>query len=372
MSHVKVLTIGDQHIKPSNIPEVDIFLTKLDEYLSRNKPDIIISMGDLLHTHEKLYSVCLNKVVEYVNILRKHAPTYILVGNHDFFNNQEYLNCNHWLNVLKEYDNVKIVDDVFILNYNSGDNRSHNIKLTLCPYVPDGRFKEALNTKKGEWEDSNCIFAHQLLDGAKMGAITAENIEKWNDTDPMLIGAHIHDKQWVQNNFYIVGSVLQEAFGESDDKSILLLTLNPNDKIVNKDNIVYEEINLDLPKKKILYIDMDELENFNIDKLNLSTTEYKLTINGNCEEFEAFKKTTKYKELIKKVKIVFKHKREYLQHKKKEYEDIKDIDISKKQNFNNILQDLITKEENPFLDELMNTIVYNNSNKLEHENIIIL
>lgn len=360
----KILCIGDQHFKPSNILQVDIFLKKLDQWLSINPVDIIISMGDLLHTHERLHTQALNKALEYINILRKYSLTYVMVGNHDGSNNSIYLSSNHWLNCIKKHDNVVVVDNVFII-------KKDGVKITMCPYVPDGKFKTALDTKKGEWEDSTCIFAHQLFDGAKMGAIVAENVEKWEDNNPMLFCAHIHDSQWVQDNMYIVGSAMQEAFGESEDKTLLLITIDGNDKL---DKTYFDEnqkkftlIDLDLPKKKIVYLDMDELETFDIEKLK-ENTEYKLTIDGDQEEFDAFKKTVKYKTLIKKVKIVFKHKRSFLNEKRERTEDeiliLKNNPESHK-TFNKILEELINKESNSYITELFNNLVLQRSGEKE-------
>ena len=38
------------------------------------------------------------------------STTYILVGNHDLINNQQFLSTNHWMNALKDWPNIFIVD----------------------------------------------------------------------------------------------------------------------------------------------------------------------------------------------------------------------------------------------------------------------
>lgn len=353
---LKILCIGDQHFKPSNLPQVDIFLKKLEEWLSENEVNLIISMGDLLHTHERLHTQALNKALEYIELLAKYSPTYVMVGNHDGINNQIYLSSNHWLNSIKHYDNVTVIDDITILNINK-------IKITLCPYVPDGKFRTALDTKKGEWEDSMCIFAHQLFDGVKMGSIVAEDVEKWEDDDPMLFGAHIHDKQWVQDNMFIVGSAMQEAFGESEDKTLLLLTLNEGETLSRKffenNKEKFQMVDLDLPKKKILYMDMEELEKFDLETLK-NNTDYKLTVDGDQEDFDAFKKTTKYRNMIKKVRIVFKHKRSFITEKRDNILSLKEKPESYKK-FNKILEELVEQENNPYITELFNNLVLQRS-----------
>lgn len=357
---LKILCIGDQHFKPSNIPQVDIFIQKLEEWLVNNPVDLIISMGDLLHTHERLHTQAFNKAIQYIDVLSKYSEVYIQVGNHDGINNSLYLSQNHWLTPFKKFKNVTVVDDVTIIE-------KEGVKITLCPYVPDGKFQLALDTKKGEWENSTCIFAHQLFDGVKMGAIVAENVEKWDEDNPMLFGAHIHDRQWVQNNMYIVGSAMQEAFGETEDKTLLFLKITEGDSLSrnffenNCDK--FSLIDLNLPKKRILYMSMDELNVFDLDSLK-ENIEYKLTVDGDQEEFDAFKKTIKYKTLIKKVKIVFKHKRTFLLEKREKTQSLQERPESHKK-FNKILEELVTEEGNPYITELFNSLVLQRSGDKE-------
>ena len=68
-------------------------------------------------------------------------------------------------NIFKEWKNITIVDNIVIKEFIETNNK---YKFTFTPFVPDGRFKEALNTKECEWKDSNCIFSHQLINNAKI------------------------------------------------------------------------------------------------------------------------------------------------------------------------------------------------------------
>ena len=353
---MKVLFIGDQHFETKNLPQVDIFINKLKCYLEENKVDIIVSMGDLLHKHERLHTLCLNKAVEYINMLSSFAKTYILVGNHDATSNTIFLGENHWLNCLKNKKLCTIIDNVVIENFN-------NIKLTFVPYVSDGRFKEALNTRKDEWEESDIIFSHQLINNAKMGSIISENVEDWDENLPLVISGHVHDKQKVQSNWYYLGSCSQQAFGESHDKTILLLTINDNK------NIKFEEINLHLPTKKIIYMDISDIDNIDEIKFKDKDIEYKIVFNGEQSEFDSFRKTNKYKNIKKLgVKLDFKHKRVIINNKKRDLKkQIKELTKS----FNEILKDLIDKENNDYIKDMFLNIVLNQS-KIENDDIIIL
>ena len=99
---VKVLFIGDPHFKIDNIPEVEVFINKVTELTENKKPDFIVIAGDLLHTHERLHTIALNKAYDFIDKMRTISPTYVLVGNHDMCNNSQFLTENHWMNGLKK------------------------------------------------------------------------------------------------------------------------------------------------------------------------------------------------------------------------------------------------------------------------------
>ena len=244
---MKILCIGDPHFRVDNIEETKIFTTNLSKYLDKNEIDIVIVMGDVLHTHEKIHTFALNAAFDFFKMLSsKNKPIYCLVGNHDATSNTIFLTNNHWMNVLKGWTNINIVD--FPIKVLIG---KHDI--VLCPYVPDGRFVEALNHVE-DWRESICVFGHQLIDGAKMGMIVAKDVEKWKEEYPMLVSGHIHDKQWIGKNVYYTGSSLQHSFGEGGDKSLAIIDINEDTRID------IEEIYLEIKKKKIIYADVSELD----------------------------------------------------------------------------------------------------------------
>ena len=133
-----VLCIGDPHIQVANIPETDLLIERLINLATEKKPDLIVLLGDLLHEHERLHTIPLNNACEFIKKMRDIAKTYCMVGNHDQINNQQYLNENHWMNVIKEFKNVIVIDKVITETVN-GD------KLIFVPFVAPGRFIEALN-----------------------------------------------------------------------------------------------------------------------------------------------------------------------------------------------------------------------------------
>lgn len=335
----KFIVIGDPHIKVSNIEEVNLLIERLIQLIKDNQPDFIVVLGDVLHDHERLHTTALNKAYEFIDKLRSIVPTYVLVGNHDMTSNQNFLNQNHWLNGMKEWDNVTIVDVVHTLNH---DNKL----FFFCPYVPNGRFIEALDTyEKESWKKATCIFAHQEFYGCAMNAITSVEGDKWDLKYPHIISGHIHSKQRIQKNIYYTGSAMQHAFGESTKNIIAVVEFN------NKKDYELKEIDLKLPRKKIIHSSIEDINSVTIPEE--SKDKIKITISGGYNDFKTFKKTKKYKDLIKSgTKVVFKPKKIKIKKGTKEPENNTDTE----NDFKTILQEMITKENNSYLTQTYNYI----------------
>lgn len=334
-----VIFIGDPHFQVSNIEEVDIFITKITELVAKRKPDIVVIGGDLLHTHERLHTIAMNKAYEFVDKMRTITKTYVLVGNHDYIQNQQFLTNNHWMNAMKDWTNVVIVDKVICKTIN-------NEKLVFVPYVPPGRFVDALDTIGDEWRDASCIFAHQEFYGCKMGAIVSEEGDKWSLDNPCVVSGHIHSRQILQKNIYYSGSAMQHAFGESEKNIIACLD-------ICKRTYSLDEVDLSLPRKKIVYVDTETIDEFVIP--NDTEDKIKVSVSGNYNEFKALKKTKKYKELIKKgLKVVFKPKRldNVLTNTDNMSYNVEDERVE----FVNILDSIIKRENNEYLKKIYTTV----------------
>ena len=320
---MKILFIGDPHIKTDNHEEVDILLLELRKICESTQIDRIIIGGDLMHYHERIFTQALNKSLEFVTTLSAFAPTDILVGNHDMINNQQFLTSNHWLNVLSHYKNVSIIDKPVL--------RIHDdFSYMLCPYVYPGRFIEALQTQDDEeWKTCNVIFAHQEFKGCKMGAIISKDGDVWNEEFPQVISGHIHDNQTPQKNIYYPGAPLQHAFGDTEKRVVC---------VIDEKGII-TNIGLDVPKKKIIKTTLSNLDCSKMD------SNIKIKLTATPEEFKAFKQTQQYKECIEKgVKI---------QLQIKQTETLK----SEQTNFRLILQELIQSDGDSLLKKIYSQIL---------------
>lgn len=352
---ISAIFIGDPHVQVSNIPEVDIFIERLLILVNEKKPDFIVVGGDLLHTHERLHTIALNKAYELVDKLRQITKTYVLVGNHDMCNNQQFLTDNHWMNGMKDWNNIVIVDQVCTLEY-PGQT------FVFCPYTPPGRFAEALDTIGPSWINAKCIFAHQEFAGCKMGAIVSIEGDKWPTDYPEVVSGHIHSRQIPQPNIYYTGSAMQHAFGESEKNIIAYLEFNPYTPGYTR-----EEIDLELPRKKIVYVDVQDLDEYNPP---VTQDKLKVTVSGSYDEFKALKKTRKYKELLDTgVKVVFKPKKIRLS-KNEEAKSEEPASDVRNQDFVQLLNDMILEQKNKYLVQAYELVV--NSKQIEANDMMFL
>ncbi len=321
---MKIVAVGDTHFRVDNMHIVDRLIEEIIIKMKLIRPDLIVLLGDILHDHERLHTLALNRALDFINKLRVIAKVYVLVGNHDMINIYLFLSDNHWMNALKQWNNVCIVDKVAHLEY-----PEMNANFLFCPYVAPGRFQEALDTHEYQWRDADIIFAHQEFKGCKMGAIISEEGDEWDIDDPFVISGHIHSKQSPQENIMYPGSSMQVAYGETNENIILLVEFN--------DGIELTEFTLNIPRKRIVYIGTDTFEQYDPPE---TEDEIKITIKGKYCDFKAIKKTSKYKELIKKgFKISYKHEKLNITSEKKV--EVKD--------FSKILESLIESEDDIFL-----------------------
>ena len=332
---MQIVAIGDTHFKVDNMNIVDKLIEEIVSKLTRLKPDLIVLLGDILHDHERLHTLALNRALDFINKLRNISKVFVLVGNHDMINHDQFLSDQHWMNALKHWDNVCIVDKVEHLECSD-----INANFLFCPYVAPGRFQEALETHEFDWRESDIIFAHQEFKGCKMGAIISEDGDEWDIDDPFVISGHIHSKQSPQDNIMYPGSSMQVAYGESNENIILIVDYDDGE-------IELTEQILNIPRKRIVYIDTGSFDQY---EPPTTEDEIKITIKGKYTDFKAIKKTSKYKKLVKMgFKISYKHEKLDITTDKKKAE-VKD--------FTNVLESLVKSSSDEFLnkayDKLLN------------------
>lgn len=336
----KCLFIGDPHFQISNLDVVDMFIKEITEFLKNNVFDFVVVAGDILHTHERIHSLVLNKACRFIKTLCSMFKTFILVGNHDYISNTQFLTDNHWMNSMKEWNNVSIVDKPTTHQQN-GKN------FLFVPYVFPGRFKEAIKTHIDNWDDYTCIFAHQEFKGCKMGAITSETGDVWEKEDCLVVSGHIHSKQRPQTNIFYPGTPFQHSFGDTGNNVIVEINFH---NACDSYDIIEHKMNL--PGKKTLYLDIDSIRNFSSEQ-SVKEEEIKISLKCTNSEFKTFKNSYKYKELTKLgLKIIHKSQ-------DTETKNIKSNDLSSDDHFDSRLKDTIIQKQNPYLTQAYELIINN-------------
>jgi DNA repair exonuclease SbcCD nuclease subunit len=283
---LKCLVIGDLHFQTSNLDEADIFTKRVIKIVSKYKPDFVVILGDLLHTHEIIRTMPYILVCKLVEQLSHLCHVYVLIGNHDYINNSQFLSTNHVFGPLKRWPNVSIVDQPIL-------KKIRNLTFIFCPYVPTGRFIEALDTLVSDsdsWDLADCIFAHQSFAGAKSNGIELKG-DYWDQDYPPIISGHIHESQTVGDNIFYPGSALADRYDESD-KRLWLVQFGHDDPPY----FTYKKINLMLKPKKTIEINVDDVEKFDTGILQKSYI--RLMITGSNEKIIVFKKKPIYKKLL--------------------------------------------------------------------------
>jgi hypothetical protein len=185
--------------------------------------------------------------------------------------------------------NIEDCENIKVNEMLTDNNDIH--KFVFVPYVPNGRFIEALDTKKeyiGNYSDVTSVFAHQEFYGAKYNGLVSHNGDKIEGIFPTVISGHIHEYNTFKNVTY-VGSSRQIYKKDDPNKTISIFSfkykncieetridLNLRRKIIMESNVI-NVMNLVFPDNAVIY----------------------LMISGNSSEIKALKKNQIFRNLEK-------------------------------------------------------------------------
>lgn len=294
---MRFLFIGDPHIRVENFHTMEKLLLMVQRLVADSPVDEIVVAGDVLHNHERLHTLALNRAVDFLEALAALAPVVCLVGNHDMINNQQFLTHNHWLHHYRgRLANVEVVDAPILRTAKDGTVSVY------CPYVFPGRFQEALTVRLGDaWQRAHIVFAHQEFRGAKMGAIISEDGDPWDPALPQVVSGHIHDYQKPLTNVFYPGTPMQQSFGDRGGNIVLVVE-------VDGGALRFVEVPTEVDSKRTVYAALDEVAKLLEDGLRSTEDEQvKVAVKGTAEEFKVFKESKEYKQLVESgVKVAFK------------------------------------------------------------------
>lgn len=266
---MRIFVLGDPHFKKSNLHIFEQICNEIITIVDERKPDLCVCLGDTLDTHDRINLRAQSMANRFFIDISKRCPLVILIGNHDRENNSDYMSNIHPFVGLESQPNIRVV-------YESIRETRDKYDFIYVPYVPPGKFMQALEyVDYNPNESSNhphLIFCHQEFKGCNMGSIVSTKGDTWSVKYPLVIAGHIHEYQVLPKIIY-VGTFLQQNYGESDDKALMMLYLEEKGientstlKIGPEDNsslLFIERIQLKTPpKRKTLHLNLETLPNF--------------------------------------------------------------------------------------------------------------
>lgn len=296
---MKILVIGDPHFKSNNEIESNMMCDKIYEILLTEKPMYVVCLGDILDTHGIIHMDPYKRAINFLHrVSQLTTHLFIIIGNHDRNNNTVYLTEESPFIPCKNWKNTTVVDRVVI----------HD-GFVFVPYVPNGRFFEALSTVNITPENIRnykTIFAHQEFKNCKMGAIISVNGDEYAPDYPLCISGHIHDFQILQNNLVYPGTPFQLGYGVPPSKGVMMLTIEnsfstPETSTQDFSGVetFYEFIDLGLPKKMIVHITPEELAKYVVPP----NCFVKLVCKGDTKVIREITKLESVKEMLKNTRV---------------------------------------------------------------------
>lgn len=298
-----IFVIGDPHFRDKNFQEGEELIEKCIETAQQLQPTAIIILGDILDTHNIAKNSPFLQAQRFIEGLSDITNVYCLIGNHDLKNNSQFLTDAHFFGPYKKWDNVTIVDTPISISIG-------NSIVVMCPFVPPGRFFEALDLTKDsdgeifDWRLSSCIFAHQEIQGVVYNSIESENGDVWDESYPPLICGHIHTPCQIGKNVFYPGSSIQVASNEDPDKKVWCITFDSEEDVGSVEALQIDKIDLGLKGKKEI-----EMNILDVKKFDFSLTQkyyLGLKLKGTPEQFKTFRKSPLHTKLKKhNIKIKF-------------------------------------------------------------------
>jgi len=266
---MRIFVLGDPHFKKNNIHVFGEICDEIITILDERKPDLCVCLGDTLDTHDRIYLRAQCMAIRFFKKIAQKCPLIILIGNHDRENNSDFMSDIHPFVGLEDYPNITVV-------YETVRETRQNHEFIYVPYVPPGRFLEALQhvnyTPTEAKNQLRLIFCHQEFVGCDMGNVVSTKGDRISPNFPLTIAGHIHKYQTLPQIVY-VGTFLQQNYGEDEDKALMMLHLdNGDDGAVGRISIGtaedpcslrIERIHLKTPpNRKTINMTLEELPNF--------------------------------------------------------------------------------------------------------------
>ncbi len=200
---MKILFIGDPHLKINKFELAQQFLSWLNKTIASVKPDLVVNLGDTFDTHAVIRSEIMTEFMRHVSHTTEICEYVYLLGNHDMFkpNDAKYHALLHLKGLIPR---LHIMDEI-----------KEAWEITFVPYQHDpGNFPK--NTRK------LCV-AHQTFKGADYGDITTKDgVDSTLVDADTIISGHIHKRQVLGKVIYPGSPFSQSVSDINQVKGVML------------------------------------------------------------------------------------------------------------------------------------------------------
>lgn len=280
--YVKVLFIGDPHLRINKFTLATQFLSWVNKFIEEQKPDLVVNLGDALDTHAVIRSEALNELMNHIyHVVDMKIPYVYLVGNHDQYSPKD--NKYHALLPFKNrIENLHVVDAIQDL-----------FGMTFVPYIAEGKNFPTTTLPI-------CI-AHQTFLGADYGALnTKEGVDPEAVSADIIISGHIHKKHQLGKVTYVGSPYSQDASDVNQIKGI---------SIFDTDSYEFEFHKTPLPTCRSFKFtigsdaSVDDLHSNLVEALTDSSDHWVLEITGPKAEVVGYVESSRYTKLVKNLSI---------------------------------------------------------------------
>jgi len=255
---IKLAHLADTHIRNLRYhKEYKVVFKQLYDYLRKEEVDYIIHCGDIAHTKTQISPEFVDMCSDFLNSLADIAPTYVILGNHD-----GNLKNSGRLDAL-----TPIVEAL-------GHPDLHLLKDSQEVYLRDGFALNVLSVfDEYGWDDPsnydnvNIAVYHGSISNCQTdtGWIMEKgehDINIFEEFDYAFLG-DIHKEQAMDSKGKIryPGSTIQQGFGETEDKGILIWEIQDRDRFTVKRKTFHNPkpfITVELEQGKVPEIEIQE------------------------------------------------------------------------------------------------------------------
>lgn len=247
---MKILRVGDPHVRVSNIDESDLLLSMIAGLAIKHSVDRIEILGDLFHTHAILRLEVLEFWTNALEHLSDICEVVVLVGNHD--QTGDYNSQSSALDIFSKLKirNLKIAEYPLVLG-----------PIAYISYIHDpAKFVSTANALAAA--GAKALVCHQTFNGSKFesGMYAPDGIDPDLINFDVIISGHIHAQQrfgkviypgtarwdtasdanqpkglWIFEHNDITGSVVKETFFSTENvcKPIISLSYKEGDTVLS-------------------------------------------------------------------------------------------------------------------------------------------